>query len=400
MAIPRGITLLLMSIATICKAYDNQAPGSRLPVLGWSSWVALGPGGQHPIFDYCDEASVKAAADAFVEVGLKDAGYTGFHLDDCWANVDRNSSGYLQGELDHFPNGIKTVVDYVHDKGMDFGLYTCAGSHTCVGGRPGSKDHSTQDADVFAEWGVDWVKQDNCNTQGMGRPEDYYKLMSQALNATGRPICFAMCEWGQDNPWEWGGAIAQSWRMSGDHTGVWSSTKAIIRASAAIPSQYSGRPYAWNDMDMLETGNYEQAAHANGKESNMTSVEYKTEFSMWSISASPLVVTTPIMNCTPGNVSKTAPWSSVQDSSSCRIVVKTQLSKATCTKDTSFGCTGNGGMWTDDGCRGTFLVDGQQVVCDQDGVGTVSYTHLRAHETPEHLVCRLLLEKKKKKNKT
>ena len=144
----------------IIHAYDNGAPGSRLPVLGWSSWVALGPGSNHPIFDYCDEFSVKQSSDAFVSLGFKEAGYTGFHLDDCWADLNRNASGYLQGELDHFPNGMKTVVDYVHSNGLDFGLYTCAGTHTCVGGRPGSKDHWEQDADVFAEWGVDWVKQD------------------------------------------------------------------------------------------------------------------------------------------------------------------------------------------------------------------------------------------------
>merc|ERR1711924_305771 len=146
---------LALALAPLSHAYNNGAPGSRLPVLGWSSWVALGPGNQHPIFDYCDEQSVKAAADAFEQVGLKAAGYTGFHLDDCWANKERNSSGYLLGETDHFPNGMAPVVDHVHAKGLDFGLYTCAGSHTCVGGRPGSKDHWQQDADVFAEWGVD-----------------------------------------------------------------------------------------------------------------------------------------------------------------------------------------------------------------------------------------------------
>ena len=106
--------------------YDNNAPHSRLPVMGWSSWVALGPGKAHPIFDYCDEASVKAAADAYEAVGLKAAGYTGFHLDDCWANVDRNASGFLLGEKDHFPNGMKPVVDYVHSKvARALSLLTC-----------------------------------------------------------------------------------------------------------------------------------------------------------------------------------------------------------------------------------------------------------------------------------
>eukprot|EP01060_Flectonema_neradi_P019646 TRINITY_DN268_c0_g3_i1.p1 TRINITY_DN268_c0_g3~~TRINITY_DN268_c0_g3_i1.p1 ORF type:complete len:410 (+),score=98.09 TRINITY_DN268_c0_g3_i1:85-1314(+) len=279
-------------------AYNNGAPHSRLPPMGWSSWVALGPGPAHPIFDYCDEASVKNAVDAYLAVGLYDAGYRHFHLDDCWAHT-RNSTGYLTPEPDHFPNGMKPVVDYAHSKGLTFGLYTCAGTYTCVGKRPGSKDHWQQDADVFAEWGVDWVKMDWCNTQGMD-PVTTYPKMSQALNKTGRPIHFNMCEWGKEAPWTWGPAVAQSWRMAGDHVGTWSSTKTVIAESAAIPANNTGTPYAWNDMDMLETGNYKQAAHANGKLSNMTSTEYKTEFSMWAINASPLVVTTPIMNCSTG----------------------------------------------------------------------------------------------------
>jgi hypothetical protein len=334
--------------------------------MGWSSWVALGPDGQHPIFDYCDEASVKAAADAFEVVGLKGAGYTHFHLDDCWANLERNSSGFLLAEPDHFPHGMEPVVDYVHDKGLNFGLYTSAGSHTCVGGRPGSKGHSVKDAQVFAEWGVDWVKQDNCNTGGMGKPEDYFKLMSQALNASGRPMTFAMCEWGVDAPWKWGPAIAQSWRMHGDHTGIWSSTKDIVRASAAIPAESSGRPWAWNDMDMLETGNYAQAAHANGKESTMTATEYRTEFSMWAISASPLVVTTPIMNCSAGTFSSTPPpQSKATSQTECKIAMSKQKSKAQCVHGHSYGCyDGNSTMWVDEGCRGVFVVDGAKVVCD------------------------------------
>eukprot|EP00943_MAST-04B_sp_MAST-4B-sp1_P000007 g7.t1 len=289
--------ILFAALTTTTYAYDNGAKHSKLPPLGWSSWVALGPGDEHPIFDYCDEDSVKAAIDAFVspELGLFDAGYRHFHLDDCWAG-GRNSTGYLYPEKNHFPNGMKVVVDYAHSKNVVFGLYTCAGTFTCVGGRPGSKDHWEQDANVFAEWGVDWVKMDWCNTNGM-KPQTTYPKMSKAMNSTGWPMHFNMCEWGLNNPWEWGDSIAQSWRMSGDHEGIWSSTKNQIQLAATIPSKYSGKPYGWNDMDMLETGNYAQAAHANGKESNMTSLEYKTEFSMWAIAASPLVVTTPIMKC-------------------------------------------------------------------------------------------------------
>lgn len=275
-----------------------------MPPLGWSSWVALGPKAdsseaQEPIFDFCDEVSVKASIDAFMsdEVGLYKAGYRHFHLDDCWADKERNASGFLQAERDHFPNGMKPVVDYAHSKGLTFGLYTCAGTYTCVGKRPGSKDHWTEDAQVFAEWEVDVVKMDWCNTHGM-TPEETYPKMSQALNATGRHIHFNMCEWGRDDPWKWGPAIAQSWRATGDHVGSWSSTKSIIEQRTEIQkADDGGSPFAWNDMDMLETGNYKQAAHANGRQGDMTPIEYKTEFSMWAILASPLIVTTPILNC-------------------------------------------------------------------------------------------------------
>jgi alpha-galactosidase len=294
---------MIFHLTTAALAYNNGAPHSKLPPLGWSSWVALGPDADKdeakaPIFDFCDEASVMASIDAYVTdaVGLYKAGYRHFHLDDCWADKERNATGFLQGERDHFPNGMKKIVDYAHSKGLTFGLYTCAGTHTCVGGRPGSKDHFPQDAAVFAEWGVDVVKMDWCNHGDM-QPAETYALMSHALNATGRPIHFNMCEWGQKEPWEWGPKVAQSWRATGDHTPVWESTKQIIAQRSAIPASLGGAPYAWNDMDMLETGNYAQAAHANGKQGTMSAAEYKTEFSMWAILASPLVVTTPILNC-------------------------------------------------------------------------------------------------------
>lgn len=145
---------------------------------------------------------------------------------------------------------MKAIVDYVHSKGLTFGLYTCSGTETCVGGRPGSFGHWQQDADVFAEWGVDWVKQDFCNVPSSFKnfPQPLYGNMSAALNATGRPIAFNMCEWGLADPWTWGDNVAQSWRMHGDHTAVWSDTKEVIRASAAIPAEFTGRPYGWNDM--------------------------------------------------------------------------------------------------------------------------------------------------------
>ena len=125
-------------------------------------------------------------------MGLYDAGFRHFHLDDCWAG-GRNETGFLYPERDHFPNGMAPVVQYAHSRGLTFGLYTCAGTKTCVGGRPGSKDHWVQDAAVFAEWKLDVVKMDWCNTDGM-HPKVAYAHMSKAMNETGRPMHLNMCE--------------------------------------------------------------------------------------------------------------------------------------------------------------------------------------------------------------
>ena len=202
--------------------------------------------------------------------------------------------------------------------------------------------------------------QDFCNVplEYKKHPQPLYANMSRALNATGRPIAFSMCEWGVAEPWTWGDAIAQSWREAGDHTGVWDSTKSVIRSSAAVPPEFSGRPYGWNDMDMLETGCYEQCAHANGQQPRLTSIEYKTEFSMWAISASPLQITTTIMNCTQAPLT------------SCAVALTKQNSDSACTLGTSFGCNlSTSSIWTNIGCRGEFTCNGEPVSCDVAGVG-------------------------------
>ena len=144
--------LALVALPHDAHAYDNGAPHSRLPPLGWSSWDALAAGGDHPIRDFCDTVSVKAAADAYIETGLYAAGYRHLHLDDCWAATSRTAAGDIQPDPARFPGGMKEVVDYVHAKGLVFGLYTSAGRTVCVGGRVGSQGHWTEDAATFASW--------------------------------------------------------------------------------------------------------------------------------------------------------------------------------------------------------------------------------------------------------
>jgi len=357
-------------------AYDNGAPHSRLPPLGWSSWEAFGAGTQHPVCDYCDENSVKAAVDAFHETGLYDAGYRHFHLDDCWSIAERTSDGLIQPDPARFPNGMKSAIDYAHSKGLTFGLYTSGGKTACVPSRAGSQGHWEQDARSFADWGVDWVKMDWCG--GTDTRASYHE-MSKALNATGRPIGFNMCEWGEDNPWEWGGSLAQSWRITKDHAGTWASTKDAIQAMMRIPREHGGRPWAWNDMDMLQTGNGPQSGYdptPGYGPATMSEAEYVTEFSMWAIAGSPLLVTTPIMNCTMQEASAYAASRSRKPLSGrdapCTVSLAKQLSQAPCVFGDSFGCFGtqaNKTMWVDtstsghggqpdEGCRGIFVCDG------------------------------------------
>eukprot|EP00971_Amphidinium_carterae_P213211 4231596-Amphidinium_carterae.1 len=142
----------------------------------------------------------------------------------------------------------------------------------------GSKGHFQQDAAVFAEWKVDSVKMDWCGTHGMD-PQDTFTEFSEALNATGRPIHLNMCEWGYNEPFEWGPAVAQSWRATGDHHGSWSSTSHEVEVRATrVPAELAGAPYAWNDLDLLQTGNYHQAGRPDDVFGSMTATEYLTEF--------------------------------------------------------------------------------------------------------------------------
>mmetsp|Transcript_71589 Transcript_71589/g.125298 ORF Transcript_71589/g.125298 Transcript_71589/m.125298 type:complete len:623 (-) Transcript_71589:83-1951(-) len=387
----RGLcaAISLLAFFNVAHCYDNGAPNSRLPPMGWSSWVALAPGAHHPVYDFCDEASVKHAIDAFHEVGLYDAGYRHFHLDDCWAG-GRDDEGKLVPEPRHFPNGIKAVVDYAHSKGLTFGIYTSAGYQVCVGDRPGSKDHFKEDAKAFADWGVDWLKMDWCFTEGM-EPEETYPEMSKALNRTGRPIHFNMCEWGINDPWKWGPDLAQSWRMGPDHVPTWESTKKTIANSARIPPEDTGRPYSWNDMDFIHTGNGHQASKVRIDSEivspHMSDDEFRTEFSMWAISASPLMVTTPIMNCTsaegPGSFQSAGQTLvGLQHSKPllrrgtypCSISKAEQLSDAECEEGWSFGCYHhNISMWADHGCSAYFVLDhgDHSVICSGENGFTV-----------------------------
>jgi alpha-galactosidase len=226
---------------------------------------------------------VKGIADAFVSQGLRDAGYTYVNIDDCWALPNRDASGNLVPDPARFPNGIKAVADYVHSKGLKFGLYSSAGTKTCdTQGFPGGLGHEQQDANLWASWGVDYLKYDNCNNNGVDAKQRY-KAMGDALKATGRPILYSICEWGENQPWNWAAQYGNSWRTTGDISDSWSSMIGIAHQNQPL-APYAG-PGAWNDPDMLEVGN-----------GGMTATEYRTHFSLWAQMAAPLLIGSDLRN--------------------------------------------------------------------------------------------------------
>ncbi|GAA2145225.1 hypothetical protein GCM10009760_33640 [Kitasatospora kazusensis] len=258
-----------LAAAPPAMALDNGL--DLTPQMGFNNWNST-----HCRADF-NETMVEGIADIFVSKGLKAAGYQYVNIDDCWALPHRDAAGNLVPDPVRFPHGIKAVADYVHSKGLKFGLYSSAGSATCdVQGFPGGLGHEQQDANLWASWGVDYLKYDNCNNEGLDA-QTRYKTMRDALNATGRPILFSICEWGSTEPWTWAQPVGNSWRTTGDISDNWSSMISIAHQNQQL-APYA-RTGAWNDPDMLEVGN-----------GGMTDAEYRTHFSLWSEMAAPLLI--------------------------------------------------------------------------------------------------------------
>lgn len=180
------------------------------------------------------EFEVRNKCDAMVENGMRDAGYNMMLLDDCWAAHDRDENDELQPMPDFFPSGMKALADYLHERGMKLGLYTCVGTETCKRNRPGSYGHFETDANTFAKWGVDMVKADYCNRPSNESGKDLYYQFSDALNATGHPMLFATCQWGEDNVVEWGGEVAQMFRIQMDHIPVYNGPDSAAGMSTLL----------------------------------------------------------------------------------------------------------------------------------------------------------------------
>ena len=271
----KSLLALAMSLLTIVAVAQKFEGLAMTPPMGWNSWNKFA----------CNvsEKLIMETADAMVATGMKDAGYEYVVIDDCW-QIGRDSLGFIVADPERFPSGIKALADYVHSKGLKFGIYSCAGDKTC-GGRPGSRGYEYQDALMYAKWGVDYLKYDWCYTDHLNA-QGAYTTMSKALKQAGHPIVFSLCEWGGNKPWLWAKEVGHLWRTTGDihncydctyNHGSWTAWGAmqILDMQDGL-RQYAG-PGHWNDPDMMQVGN------------GMSYNQERAHFSMWAMIAAPLM---------------------------------------------------------------------------------------------------------------
>jgi len=281
----RRLTLPLILAATLCAA---QTPVSTIaptlvptPPMGWNSW--------NHFAGRVTEQDVKDAADALVSSGMRDAGYVYVNIDDTWEGK-RDAQGVLHTN-DKFPD-MKALGDYIHARGLKFGIYSSPGPTTCAR-YAGSYGYEQRDADLYASWGVDYLKYDLCSfgtlmaAGAADHPDDpdyankmmkaAYAKMRAALDRTGRPIVLSLCQYGLDDVWTWGASVGGNlWRTTGDINDSYDSMSRIGFSQGPLAA-YAG-PGHWNDPDMLEVGN-----------GHMTGDEYRTHMSLWALLAAPLL---------------------------------------------------------------------------------------------------------------
>jgi len=261
-----GVILLLGIIALPAPSQNNKLAAT--PPMGWNSW-------NHFACKVSD-AVVRAAADAIATNGMKKAGYIYVNIDDCWQGR-RDTKGVIHPNT-KFPD-MKALAEYIHGKGLKFGIYSSPGPKTCAG-YAGSYEREEQDAATYAAWGVDYLKYDWCSAAEVYKAEemqDVYKKMHDALLKAGRPIVFSLCQYGLRKVWEWGASVGgNSWRTTDDITDDYDHMYFNARSEDGL-EKYAG-PGHWNDPDMLEIGN-----------GHMTHDEYVTHMSMWCMLAAPLL---------------------------------------------------------------------------------------------------------------
>ncbi|KAF8971114.1 glycoside hydrolase [Flammula alnicola] len=275
----------LTGIAATAPTTPPSTLTGRLPALGWNSWNAYGGN--------INETKILAAANQFISLGLKDAGYQYVNIDDCWAQMARDATtGRMVPDPTKFPNGMSSLATQIHNLGLKIGIYSDAGMNTCAG-FPGSLGNEAIDATTFNDWGIDYLKYDNCNVpsnwtdNSIPQGNDYYnsnsairyRQMTAVLAGISRPIQFELCIWGADNVWDWGARVGHSWRMSGDSSATWSYITSILTTNVAHLSSVNF--FAHNDMDMMEIGN-----------GALTIQEQRTHFAAWAFLKSPILLGT------------------------------------------------------------------------------------------------------------
>lgn len=284
------------------------------PPMGWNSWNTFGANiNEQLIFD---------TADKMVETGLLELGYEYLVIDDCWSLRERDENGRLVADPKKFPHGMKAVADYVHSKGLKFGMYSCAGNLTC-GGYPGSFEHEFIDAKTFAEWGVDFLKYDYCYHSNIIHGKYLFRRMGLALKNCGRDILFSACTWGADNTAEWIRETgANMWRSTGDIFDNWESVKNLTDIQDNI-LPYGGAG-CFNDMDMLIVGMY---GKGNVGLEGLNDTQYKTHFSIWALLGSPLMIGCDIrnMNKETLDILSNKELIKINQDADCRQVIKLSL---------------------------------------------------------------------------
>ncbi len=263
------------------------------PPLGWNSWNCFAGD--------VDDAKVRSAADAFVASGLVEHGWTYINVDDCWmvkpdskdsvlGGAARNERGRIQTNR-KFPD-MKALGAYVHEKGLKLGIYSSPGPLTCAG-YAGSYTYEVQDAEQYAEWGVDYLKYDWCSYDRIAKDKSLpelqkpYSVMRAALNTVNRDIVYSLCQYGMGDVWEWGTEVGGNcWRTTGDITDTWESVSTIGFGQAGH-EPFAG-PGHWNDPDMLVVGwvGWGPRLHPT----RLTPYEQLTHISLWTLLASPLLI--------------------------------------------------------------------------------------------------------------
>lgn len=253
------------------------------PPMGWNTWNTFGPD--------INEDLILESAGAMVSTGLKDAGYEYIVIDDMWSLKERDSQGRLVPDPEKFPHGMRYLADYIHGKGLKFGMYSCGGYLTC-GGYPGSFGYEWIDAKTFSEWGVDFLKYDYCFHPASIEGHSTYKRMGLALANCGRDILFSACSWGAEYTRQWIRETgAHTWRSTGDINESWDHIKRLSQSQ--IVAQEYNSPGCFNDMDMLVVG---MNGKGNAAITPCTEDEYRMHFSLWAFLSSPLMIGCDIRN--------------------------------------------------------------------------------------------------------